>query len=479
MRLRLALGTSLATWALGSFSLCVSAQPVTVGEPIVVGQRFQLDSKSMGETRSYQVHRPPDYDISAARYPVLVVLDGESNFQLVSATVDLLASAGRIPAMLVVGIPNTDRYRDMDSSAAPGSSTFLEFITDELVPTIDRDYRTSPYRILVGHSGAGLFALYSMINKPGAFRGYVVIAPSFGDNRELPETIRAFLEEHEDPSLDADLFMTVDDATGMGLSGAWELSSYLQDRAARVRDLRFTFRHYPDESHTAVPLRSVYDGLPSIFAGWGLDRDDAFALYEQGGLAAIDKHFGALSARLGFPVAVPEEALHGTFGHLEGLKRFPEAEQVIKRAIEAFPESPAALYYAGRLYMQMGNTALAVDTLKKSLLLSPNYRASRSLLEYMKVDADQLVPEVRVSGDDVAKFVGGYGTSTVVFEIERRGDAIVGKTSEAEYQLDALSATTFSYSGTHSNGVVAFRTDDRNRVIGLAFQNGAELAKLR
>jgi tetratricopeptide (TPR) repeat protein len=324
-----------------------------------------------------------------------------------------------------------------------------------------------------------LFSLYSMINTPDVFRGYIVIAPAFGDNRELPETIRGFLEEHQDPSLNADLFMTVDDATGTGLSGAWELSSYLQDRVSRVRDLRFTFRHYPDESHTAVPLRSVYEGLQAIFEGWGLDGDDAFALYEQGGLAAIDKHYAALSARLGFPVAVPEETLTGPFWQLEGLKRFPEAEQVIKRVIEAFPESPTALYYAGRLHMQMGNNALAVDTLKRSLQLSPNYRPSRSLLEYMKVDPNELIPEVRVSGADVAKFVGGYGTSTVVFEIERRGDEILGKTSEAEYELAALSATTFSYSGINSNGVFAFRTDDRNRVTGLVFQNGPELAKLR
>jgi enterochelin esterase-like enzyme len=115
--------------ALGSSGLRVSAQPVTVGEPILVGQRFQLRSQSMGETRSYQVHRPRDYDISASRYPVLIVLDGEWNFQLVSATVDLLASAGRIPATLVVGIPNTDRDRDMDSSAAPGSSFQLSIAT--------------------------------------------------------------------------------------------------------------------------------------------------------------------------------------------------------------------------------------------------------------------------------------------------------------------------------------------------------------
>jgi len=446
----------------------------------VLGQLFQIRSQAMSETRSFQVHRPGDYDVSNARYPVVIVLDGEEHFQHVSTTVDLLSVAGRIPQMLVVGIPNVDRYRDMDSTAAPGSSAFLKFITDELVPKIDRDYRTGSYRILVGHSDAGLYALYSMINAPTVFRGYIAISPAFGDNRELPKTIAAFLEGHKDPSLNADLFMATDAGTGQPLSGAWELSSYLQDRSSRVRDLRFTLRRYPEETHSAIPLRGVYDGLASIFEGW--EVQDPFTLYEQGGLTAIDKHFATLSARLGFEVAVPEEALFTTFTQLEGRKRFPEAEQVIKRAIESFPDSVNAHYYAGRLYLQMGNRDLAVASLKKALLISANDPASRGLLEYMKVDANTLVPEVHVAGKDLAKFVGGYGTSAVVFEIVQRGDKIVGKTSQSEYELDALSGTALQYSGNNAyagSGTVSLRTDDRGRVTGLKFQNGAELAKLK
>ena len=341
--------------------------------------------------RSYQVHRPPNYDTENARYPVLIVLDGEWHFQHVSTTVDFLADAGQIPAMLVIGIPNTDRNGDMDSAAAPGSSKFLMFITDELIPQIERDYRTHPHRTLVGHSGAGLYTLYSMINAPEVFRGYLVIAPAFGDNRELPKTVAAFLEELPDLNLNADLFLTADNSPGQGLSGAWELSSYLQERATRVRDLRYTFRR-SEESHAAVPLRSVHDGLTSIFEGWELDREDAFALYEQGGLTAIDKHFGALSARLGFPVPVPEDAMLQPFFQLEGSKRFTEAEQVIKKVVESFPDDPTALYYAARLYLQMGNRPLVLETLKKALLLSPNHRPSRSLLQYMQVDASELGP---------------------------------------------------------------------------------------
>ena len=108
----------------------------------------------------------------------------------------------------------------------------------------------------MGHSGAGLFTLYAMINAPNAFRGYLTIAPAFGDNRELPKAILAFLEEHKDATLNADVFMATDNTTGQGLSGAWELSSYLNERPTRVRVLRSRFRRY-DESHGAVPLVRV------------------------------------------------------------------------------------------------------------------------------------------------------------------------------------------------------------------------------
>jgi predicted alpha/beta superfamily hydrolase len=394
MKLRSTLGVGLAALLLGLTDLCASAQPAAAGEPIVVGRQFELRSQIMNEGRTFQVHRPSDYDTSNARYPVLIVLDGEWHFQHVSTTVDLLSDEGKIPRMLVIGVPNVDRDRDMDSAAAPGSSSFLKFITDELVPTIDRDYRTLSHRTLVGHSGAGLYALYSLVNAPQAFRAYIVIAPSFGDNRELPKTVETFLGEHEDPDLNVDLFMTADDATGMQLSGAWELSSYLNERASRVRDLRFTLRRY-DESHGTVPLISVYDGLQSIFEGWSLHPDEAFALYEQGGLSAIDKHFAALSTRLGFPVPVPDGALIGVFGSLESRKRFPEAEQVVKRVVERSPDDPGAHYYAARLYAQMGLRPLAVEALRESLRLSPNYGPSRGLASFMRLDPNELPPEAR------------------------------------------------------------------------------------
>jgi tetratricopeptide (TPR) repeat protein len=248
-----------------------------------------------------------------------------------------------------------------------------------------------------------------------------------------------------------------------------------------VRDLRYAFRNYPDESHLSLPLRAVQDGLLSIFDGWQIK--DPFAIYEQGGLAAIEKHFAELAARTGLPTSIPDATLFDVYWNLFNRKRTTEAEQVLARALELHPDSLGTLNFAAQRYKQHGNTVLSVETLRKLLLLYPNHRGARTMLESLQVEASAIPPEAPVSQKDLAKYIGGYGRSSVVFEIERNGDKILGQTSEQQFELWALSTTKFRIS-EHSNvyadeGVVSFLTDARGRVTAMVFEGGAELAKLR
>src|SRR3984885_12382919 len=182
MKLRAPLTTSLITLMLCMSGPGHAAQPVADSHPIVIGERFEIHSQATGETRSYFVHRPSDYALSSARYPLMIVLDGEDNFNLASTTADLLADAGLIPPMLVVGIPNTDRNRDLiPFTPRSGTENFLKFLTTELIPKLDQDFRTLPYRILVAHSNGGLFGLYSLMKAPGVFKGYILARPGFND----------------------------------------------------------------------------------------------------------------------------------------------------------------------------------------------------------------------------------------------------------------------------------------------------------
>ena len=467
--------TILVTLLLGLPWLCHAVQPAASSQPIVIGERFQLNSDAMGETRSYFVHRPANYDLSNARYPLLIVLDGEDDFQHASTTADLLADTNRIPALLVVGIPNTNRNRDLIPFAPQsGAENFLKFITTELIPKLDRDFRTQPYRMLEGHSNGGLFGLYALIGAPAVFKGFILASPSLGaEDRELPRTVRSFLEQHKDVA--ASVYLTTANETSL-LSGNWELSSYLQDQASRDSRWSFAYRRYPEETHGSIPLRSIYDGLEFLFEGWPLP--DALALYEQGGLGAIEKQYKARASRYGVAAAIPSGVLPGTAIQLYRQKRTAEAEQLILRAMELNPNDTNAYLTAGRLYFDKGEKAKATEYLKKALLLSPTARAVGVDYAALSLDPHDVVPVVAVSAGDLQKCVGAYGISAPALEIVRRGSKLFAVIDDRENELAALSDTRFYYAD--GGEVITFHRDDRGRVIGLALQNrGVELARIK
>src|SRR5215207_466897 len=87
------------------------------GKPLVIGQTITLRSKILNEDRRINVRLPDRYEqYPSEGYPVLYQLDGGAPgpFYYLAGLVDYLSEgAGRIPHMIVVGIPNTDRTRDL------------------------------------------------------------------------------------------------------------------------------------------------------------------------------------------------------------------------------------------------------------------------------------------------------------------------------------------------------------------------------
>ncbi|MCJ7756414.1 MAG: alpha/beta hydrolase-fold protein, partial [Thermoanaerobaculales bacterium] len=131
------------------------------GEPITIGETITLQSKVMGEERTILISTPPGYGLGTERYPVLYMTDGDQHITHTRGTVDFLASNGLIPQLIIVGVANTDRTRDltptrvetrevngrvMQNPTSGGAGKFLDFFKSELFPYIDDHYRTLPMR---------------------------------------------------------------------------------------------------------------------------------------------------------------------------------------------------------------------------------------------------------------------------------------------------------------------------------------------
>lgn len=288
--------------------------------PIPGGERLTLESKVMGEERTLYVSLPDGYARSKGRYPVLYLTDAETQFAHARATVNFLARAGAIPQMIVVGVVNTDRSRDLSPTRADvkdgarttpeptsgGAGRFLDFFEKELIPWTESAYRTAPFRVFGGYSAGGLFAFHALRAKPALFQAVVASSPwlVWDEGKEL-RALQPFLAS-DAPKARA-LFFTLGNEGPAMQSALDALETSLGRRTGGT--LRWGARRYPDESHASAVLRSFYDGLRFVFDGWMLPHDP---LTERllGSVADVRKHYAAVGERLGIPVSPPEAVVN-------------------------------------------------------------------------------------------------------------------------------------------------------------------------
>ena len=353
-------------WVLGAVMLFAVTPSVSYGQDdngdIVIGHRASIESHALGEDRPLLIYTPPGYEESGASFPVLYLLDGSGHFHHGSGVTQFLSENNRMPPMIVVGVPNTSqegRTRDLtppmtvpDTAdafpTAGGASAFLDFLTDELRPWVDDNYRTRPFNVLVGHSFGGLFVTQVLIEDAEAFEAYVSISPSlWWDDQNFVAGATSIFEDH--PDLESSLYMTMGNEGGTMLAGAWTLTGILETSAPE--SFRWKWKHMPAEDHGSVPHRSLYDGLEWVFDGWNLPEMVPLALEEGGGgWAEIIEHYEGLSGRFGWEVKPPQGFIDQLGHYLITLSRADDALRAFEVNSELYPESSSVYSALGDGY---------------------------------------------------------------------------------------------------------------------------------
>jgi hypothetical protein len=155
------------------------------------GERAALSSRILGESRPLLISLPDGYDDATRSYPVLYVLDAWDSSRLATWRPALRqVAASGIGDLIVVGVVNTDRSRDMlacgpRSSGEAGANAFLRFLGEELIPWVEMRHRTNGRRVLFGRSDSGLFAVYVFVSAPETFTSYIASSPTLGYCPEL------------------------------------------------------------------------------------------------------------------------------------------------------------------------------------------------------------------------------------------------------------------------------------------------------
>jgi predicted alpha/beta superfamily hydrolase len=364
---------------------------------IKIGERLVIHSAILQEDRPYVVYLPQSYqsnEFAPKRYPVLYLLDGDWLFHSASGVVYYMGLNGQIPELIVVAILNTQRTRDFtpthttkdahgketpDFASSGGGTNFLRFLSKELIPKIEHQYRTEPYRILVGHSLGGLFTTYAFLQRPQIFQAYVAIDPSlFWDDETLGRQATAALAATND--LRGTVYTSLANhplAKGETVKfferAGREFAALLQSH--QTDSFRSSMQYFEDENHGSVLLPSLYYGLRFIFDGY---KTPVVARESAAGTRA---HFEKVSARLGFTVLPPETYPNESgWGYLMNERQTNTALEFFNLNLTNYPGSPHARESLAEAYDYIGNKALAAENFRLALKANPeNHNAAERL----------------------------------------------------------------------------------------------------
>ncbi|MHA4809377.1 alpha/beta hydrolase-fold protein [Flavitalea flava] len=400
------------------FSITLMSLRAQQNNSVVIGKIDSINSKFINEQRKIWIHVPESArDVhSKKKYPVIYLLDGDWNFTGVVGMIDLLGSINGntyCPEMIVVGIPNTDRLRDLtptyvtdglwiDSSTSRrsgGGEAFMSFLEKELIPHIDSLYPTTPYRMLIGHSLGGLTVINTLVHHKTLFRSYVAIDPSmWWDRQRLLRETGQILQTTSYAGISLFLGMANTLPRGMDTAtvqsdtsdGTIHPRSILQLRRYLMGNsqngLQANYKYYNEDTHSSVPLIATYDALHFIFKDYQLILQDSyFADSTFKFTSFLKEHYENITLKYGITseegrTLLPPEGLVSGLGYqLLYKKQFTRAEELFKLNVNNYPESLEVYDALGDLYTTRGDKANAIASYKKSLSLKETAETKKKL----------------------------------------------------------------------------------------------------
>ena len=450
-----------------------------IDNKIVIGKVDSVYSTILKEQRKVWVYTPnikTGVQNPGQRYPVVYLLDGEGHFESVAGMIQQLSQVNGntiVPEMIIVGIPNTDRTRDltpthivsdppmMDSNSSKstgGGENFASFMAKELMPHIDSLYPTQPFRVLIGHSFGGLTVMNVITNHTKLFNAYIAIDPSMWYDKEqfLKATEQKLASQKYDGT---HLYVGIANTMSEGMT----LEKLKKDTSVSTRHIRSIFamdnfikanpsnglkyasKYYPDDDHGSVPLISEYDGLRFIFSWYRFKFTMAdFMAPDTGVVQSMKQHYQTVSNEFGFKVSPPEMQVNGLGYNALSQKQYAKAAALFKMNIENYPQS-------GNVYDSYADLLVAQkDTIKAIANYQKAFAITKSEDTKQKLDQLQGKSTFTLATKELEKYVAAFefeGISLTATTMIKDNALWVSAPGQGEFELVPLSTDTFTIKG--------------------------------
>ena len=267
------------------FSQKSKTKTTETSKPFVLGVIDEIQSKELNEKRTLNIYFPEGYNPSeATKYPVIYLLDGsaDEDFIHISGLVQFNSFEwiNQVPKSIVVGIATVDRKRDFtfpttienDKTRFPTtghSDQFIAFIEKELQPFIEKKYKTTESKMIIGQSLGGLLGTEILLKKPSLFNKYVIVSPSlWWNNGSLLDLDAEVLKQNFKPQTEIYIAVGKEGLTPTEIPRVMEVDANLladKLKESKSKNIKIYFDYFPEENHGSILHTAVSNSFKFFY----------------------------------------------------------------------------------------------------------------------------------------------------------------------------------------------------------------------
>jgi len=275
----------LTSFSNAAFSGTTKSIRADSSKPFVLGVIDEIESRQLNEKRMVNIYLPEGYNKDdTTRYPVVYLLDGSADEDFIHVVglfqFDSFSWIKRVPRSIIVGIANTDRLRDFTYPTSiqdekehyptsGHSDKFIAFIEKELQPFVEKKYKTSSTKTLIGESLGGLLATEILLKKPILFSKYIIVSPSlWWNDGSLLKLNSDLLQESFSQPTGIYIGVGKEGLTPTKIPHVMEVDANLlaeKIRNTKSKAVTVYFDYLPQEDHATVMHQAIYNALKLLY----------------------------------------------------------------------------------------------------------------------------------------------------------------------------------------------------------------------
>ena len=334
-----------------------------------------FESDFLSDSRELKIQLPRNYSENLSKkYPLIIVFDGDYMFEAVSGSVDYLSYWGNIPESIIVGVNQINsRYDDcsvldnIDFIPISSSRNFYDFISQELIPYFDKKYRTTKFKVAVGHESTANYINYFLLNNKTLISGFIAISPKFSYDME-----NYLIKRLDKIKTNIFYYLVSSDSDFKSIN---ERTKNLSDNLTSLNNelVSFKYKQHKNLTHYNLPIHSISEGFEHVFATYtainSIEYNSVLSKILTSPVKYLENKYEDIFNFYGVNKNILVNDFRAVEKYIEESENYKFYKDLSNLAIDKYPKTILGSYYMGLYHERTGDIRKAMHIYRSAYIL--------------------------------------------------------------------------------------------------------------